>query len=379
MARIPCSAVSFSLLLFLLVGCASFELPRTRNSPATDASRPAVRCLCVWQPVETEDATGQPVRGFGGQVYFFAADSEEPVAVTGDVRVYVFDDTGTPEEQTRPKDIQNYDSLVWKSFLNKSQFGANYSLFVPYQQPGRYEAVCSLRLRLVQPDGTSLFSEMATVKLGGKSREDSSVRHLVSPREHSISPERSRELRVDLQRRGDSSDRATTIGSIKEGNLSLSNNDTTSDQILDDHARLKIQRYEARLAEMHAAYEQSHDRQQHHTRSIEQDIQDLMPAIREVSRGRANRQRVRPAAHEVFSAEEPQPVEHARFNEDRSQSSVWGEYRFQHASQPTSASRSEVEIHTFSRPLNRRRNSVEVPVWSDETQLQALQLARISE
>ena len=386
MIRIPCLLAATSLFLFSSVGCSSLSLPHFGKSPAANVSSHPARCLCLWQPVKTEDASGQPVQGFGGQVYFFEAGSEEPVEVTGDVRVFVFDDVGTPEQQARPKTVEDFDSFVWKSFRNKSQVGTNYALFVPFDQASKYESICSLRLRLVQADGTQVFSDMATVKLAGEPRDDKSIRQLVSPREHSISPERSRELRVDLQRQRDSSDRSTTIGSITEGSLSLSENasssdSTSSDSTLDEHASLKIQRYEARLAEMHHDYERANDqRYQNSPRNIRDEISDLLPAIRKVSHGsRTPQQRVRPAAHEVFSAEEPQRVQHAVYNEDRSQSSFWNDDQSEGRSERTGSSTSDGRIQNFSRPLGRRREPARPRVWSDESQLQALQLARIAE
>lgn len=381
MIRIPCLLAATSLFLFSSVGCSSLSLPHFGNAPAATVSSTPARCLCLWQPVKTEDASGQSVQGFGGQVYFFEAGSEEPVEVEGDVRVFVFDDVGTPEQQARPKDVKDFDPFVWKSFRNKSQVGTNYALFVPYDKASKYESICSLRLRLIQADGTQLFSDMATVKLAGKPREDKSIHQLVSPREHSISPERSRELRVDFQRQRDSSNRSTTIGSIKEGNLSLSENGSSSNSTLEEHTRLKIQRYEAQLAEMHADYEQANGRQYKDSpRNIRDDISDLLPAIRKVSHGsRKPQQRVRPAAHEVFSAEEPQRVQRAVYNDDRSQSSFWSDDQGEGRSERTSQSNSDESIRNFSRPLGRRREPSRQPVWSDESQLHALQLARIAE
>lgn len=381
MIRIPCLLAATSLFLFSSVGCSSLSLPHFGNSPAASVSRNPSRCLCLWQPVKTEDASGQPVQGFGGQVYFFEAGSEEPVEVEGDVRVFVFDDVGTPEQQARPKTVKDFDPFVWKSFRTTSQVGTNYSLFVPYDEASQYESVCSLRLRLVQPDGTQVFSDMATVKLAGEPREDKSIRQLVSPREHSISPERSRELQVDLQRQRRSSDRSTTIGSITEGNLSLSENGSSNNSTLEEHARLKIQRYEAQLAEMHTEYEQTNGRRyQDSPRNIRDEISDLLPAIRKVSHGsRTPRQRVTPAAHDVFSPEEPQPDEQPGFSDDRSQSSLGGSRPMTGTLLPAPESSSGGKIRSFSRPLNRRRHREKSPDWSDENQLQALQLARISD
>lgn len=323
MIRIPCFVAACSLFLFSSVGCTWLTVPHHESPPEAGDFETPVRCLCLWQPVDGVDAAGQSVRGFGGQVYFFAADSEEPVAVDGNVRVFIFDDVGTPDQQARPKDVQDFDSVTWQSFLGKSQFGVNYTVFVPYAQASRYESICSLRLKLSQPDGTQVFSEMATVKLAGEPREDRTIRKLVSPKEHSISPERSQELRVDYQQH-DTSTRAATIGSIQDGNVSRRNNSALPDHRFDDHARLRIQRYEARLAEMHHAYSESNDHlKSQPRRDFETEFADLMPAIRKVSRGESlSRHRVRPAAHEVFSAEEPQSVRRASHNDDRSQSSL---------------------------------------------------------
>jgi hypothetical protein len=382
MIRIPCLLAATSLFLFSSSGCSSLSLPRFGETSKASVSTKPSRCLCLWQPVQTEDANGQPVQGFGGQVYFFEAGSEEPVEVEGDVRVFVFDDVGTPEQQARPKDVKDFDSFVWKSFRNKSQVGTNYALFVPYDKASQYDSICSLRLRLVQPDGAKLFSDMATVKLAGEPREDKSIRQLVSPRERSISPERSRELRVDLQQPSDSSDRSATIGSIQEGNLSLQTFSAISDQSLDDHARLKIQRYEARLAEMHAEYERANGRRyQESPRNVRDEISDLLPAIRKVSHdSRApHHQQVTPAAHEVFSDEEPLPVQRADYDDARSRSSIWNDNRSEVHSGQTSNSTSDGRIKNFSQPLSRRHEPAQQPVWSDDSELQALQLARIAE
>lgn len=381
MIRIPCLLAATSLFLFSSIGCSSLSLPHFGNSPAASVITNPARCLCLWHAVKTEDASGQPVQGFGGQVYFFEANSEEPVEVEGDVRVFVFDDVGTPAQQARPKDVKDFDPFVWKSFRNESQVGTNYALFVPYDKASQYESVCSLRLRLTQPDGTQLFSDMATVKLAGEPREDKSIRQLVSPREHSISPERSRELQVDLQRQHDSSNRSTTIGSIKEGNLSLSENGSPNNSNVEEHARVKIQRYEARLAEMHADYERTNGRRYNDSpRNIRDEISDLLPAIRRVSHGNSRPlQRVKPAAYEVFSAEEPQHVQRAVYNDDCSQSSFWMDDQGEGRSERMSQSNSDGRIRNFSRPLSRRREPSRQPVWSDESQLHALQLARISE
>lgn len=381
MIRIPCLVIAASLFLLSTSGCTSLSLPRLGASSV--ASIKPARCLCLWQPVELEDAAGRPVKGFGGQVYFFEADSEEPVEVDGDVRVFIFDDVGTAEQQARPKSVKDFDTFAWKSFRSESQFGTNYSVFVPYERASRYESTCSLRVRLLRPDGSQLFSDMATVKLPGQPRDDNSIRQLVSPREHSIHPDRSRELRVDLQQPAGTSDRAATIGSIEEGALSLARDDAGSPRSLDDQARLKIQKYEAQLAAMHASFEQRHPSEQRRsTRDVRQEIADLMPAIREVTgRNERSSRRVAPTAHEVFATEEPQhdqPADDRRI--DRSATSIWSDGYSDEDSQTFSDSQgSKPAIQSFSRPLRRAREKPSRSIWSEADRVQALELARIEE
>lgn len=381
MIRIPCLVIAASLFLLSSSGCTSLSLPRLGDSSV--ASVKPGRCLCLWQPVELEDASGRPVKGFGGQLYFFEADSEEPVEVDGDVRVFIFDDVGTPEQQARPKSVKEFDAFTWKSFRSESQFGTNYSVFVPYDRASRYESTCSLRVRLLRPDGSQLFSDMATVKLPGQPRDDNSIRQLVSPREHSVRPDRSRELRVDLQQAAGTSDRAATIGSIEEGNLSMARDDTGSRRTLDDHARLKIQKYEAQLEKMHASFEQSRrSRQRPSTRNVRQEIADLLPAIQEVSRrNERSSRRVTPSAHEVFAPEDPQNDEPAddRHN-DRSATSIWADqYSDQDAQTFNDTRGTKGTIQNFSRPLRRAQKKPARSIWSEVDHVQALELARIEE
>jgi len=329
MTRQPCLFIAASLLALSHIGCSSFRMSGPGRLLKSSNDAVAVRCLCLWQPVETEDITGLPVRGFGGQVYFFSADSEEPVTADGAVSVFVFDDIGTPAEQARPKDIQKYDSLTWKSFQNESQVGTNYSLFVPYKSTSKSEAVCSLRLRLTRPDGSHLFSDMASIKLAGEPREDKSIRQLVSPREHSIRPDRSRELRVNFDPNSISTSRVATIGSIREGGLSLIHEDRTKFSATEsterrsrsagrpnrahttvDQASHSVQQYQEKLAEMHAAFERSSSGKRRTASNLSRDISDLLPAIQRVSGQKQHHHRqVSLSAHEVFSAEEIPPFE----------------------------------------------------------------------
>jgi hypothetical protein len=74
---------------------------------------------------------------------------------------------------------------------------------------------------------------------------------------------------------------------------------------------------------MHGEYTENDDRSGSPSRrTLESEISDLMPAIRRVSHGnKGSLQRVTPAGHEVFSADEPQRVQRADYNDAHSLSS----------------------------------------------------------
>lgn len=172
--------LSVALLTAFSGGCSSLQMSRlTGGSPELtheDASKPAVRALCVWQEARGQNQNGQTARGFGGQIYFFNAVDSMPVVVDGDVRIFLFDDEGTPEEQAKPIGEFDFPREMWRGMLHDSQFGPAFSVFIPYPKPGFHEVGCSLRLRLTRPDGSKLFSEIASLKLSGAPRPDKSPR-----------------------------------------------------------------------------------------------------------------------------------------------------------------------------------------------------------
>lgn len=174
-------SVMFWLFTGLLCGCSTVRVD-TQLPLALPRQSPD-RCLCLWQQAEGQTPDGRTTRGFAGQVYFFSSDSEAPMTVRGQVQVYLFDDHGTPEEQTRPIYQAGFDSAEWESMLHESQLGPVYSLFVPYPRPGDFEANCTLRIRLTGDDGTRVFSELTRIKLTGKPRPQSNTQvHTIDPR-----------------------------------------------------------------------------------------------------------------------------------------------------------------------------------------------------
>ena len=138
--------------------------------PKATAKNPAVRCLCLWEPAEGTGVDNKPARGVAGQIFFFTRDSVSSVAIEGDVRIFVFDDQGSEEEQSKPLHQFDFKDNTFKAFLTPTQFGPAYQLFVPYSRKGRHQAELAIRIRLAQEGAPPVFSDITKVVLNGHER-----------------------------------------------------------------------------------------------------------------------------------------------------------------------------------------------------------------
>lgn len=169
--RLPLACLCLIGLLLGSSGCSSLPSLKRSSIKHATATNPAVRCLCVWQEGAGPGVHGETARGFGGQLFFFPREGEIPVAVQGDLKVFIFDDVGTEQEQSKPIHQLDVSSFELKARLGETQFGPSYSIFVPYTRKGLHEANCALRVKLIRPDGSVLYSDMTQVKLTGTPRK----------------------------------------------------------------------------------------------------------------------------------------------------------------------------------------------------------------
>jgi hypothetical protein len=150
----------------LACGCGSLDLNLAGRHRLDDV---AVReIICLWEPAEGVGLDGLPTRGFAGQLMFFKPGSDQPVPVEGDVRIYVFDNQGTIEEQSRPLHQFDFPSAVWQSFEHDTNLGTAYQVFVPYTRKGGHYAECVVRVRFTAKDQLPVYSKLAGITLPGR-------------------------------------------------------------------------------------------------------------------------------------------------------------------------------------------------------------------
>ncbi len=165
---------AIAILLLSTTGCASLGSfwEKAPAYPLATKERPATQIIAMWRPSNgTHD--GRPTRGFAGNIMFFTSKDTMPALVNGTVRVYVFDDQGTPEEQAKPIRQYDFPGPVWNTYAELSKIGPAYNLFIPYPRPGNHEATCTISMRLIPDDGgPALFSEEAHITLDGNRNPD---------------------------------------------------------------------------------------------------------------------------------------------------------------------------------------------------------------
>lgn len=168
------SGIAISLVCAMaatsLTGCTTFNTVFGKQMPRATASDPVVEIVCLWQPGEGRDPDGLPCKGFLGQIMFLSRSTATPVICEGAVRVYLFDDQGTLEEQIKPLRQFDFDDGSWQIHLTETAFGPTYNVFIPYVRRGVTDANCSLRVRLKNKQGMQVFSDLTNMSLSGHSR-----------------------------------------------------------------------------------------------------------------------------------------------------------------------------------------------------------------
>lgn len=164
-----------SLLIILslqVAGCQSVTTAVHKpfsKLPGKESTTSITEMICLWEQAEGIGLDKQPTRGFAGQLMFFGANKNEPVAINGDVQIYIFDDLGDSQDQSKPIHTFSFEKETFEAFRTQTNLGTAYQLFVPYTRKLPYKATCAIRVKVSSDQGQAqpVYSKMASVILPG--------------------------------------------------------------------------------------------------------------------------------------------------------------------------------------------------------------------
>lgn len=155
------------ILCLALAGCSSLPKP---DFSAWKPAGPVTTVAAAWEPAVSSGEN--PMRGFGGRVYFYDQAMTKPVKATGTVIVYAFDEEGRAPTDSRPNEGFVFDNktLNSKGVYKKSKIGHSYNLWIPWDAAGPEGKAkkISLIVRYIPEKGGSVTSSQSTAYLPGR-------------------------------------------------------------------------------------------------------------------------------------------------------------------------------------------------------------------
>ena len=184
-----CGLPSLLCLLFF-TGCMSALKAPQVDLSALKAPGPVTTVVAAWEPAVS--SSENPMRGFGGRVYFYDQEKNRPVKAKGTVVVYAFDEEGRAPRDSKPNEGFVFDekTLNSKGVYKKSKLGHSYNLWIPWDSAGPEGEArkISLIVRYIPKKGSSAVSKQATVHLPGRrdytmtaSSESRTIQEVLAP------------------------------------------------------------------------------------------------------------------------------------------------------------------------------------------------------
>jgi len=118
----------------LLIGCQFAPKNVPKSWSWSEEEKPVVpdRILAIWTDTVLRQPNQPGVRGFGGRVFFYEKDGNDPIEVDGKLVVFVFDaDDHDPENQ---KPLRKYviEADDFEKHMSKTSIGPAYSVWLPW-------------------------------------------------------------------------------------------------------------------------------------------------------------------------------------------------------------------------------------------------------
>jgi hypothetical protein len=131
-----------------------------------------VRIVSTWTDTIMRQTGKTPQRGFGGRVSFYGKDGNDPILVDGQFVVYAFDETNREPTDNRPTRRYVFPPDQLPIRMSKSELGASYSFWLPWDEVGGPQTNISLIGRFEPKKGSVIVGEQTQHLLPGTLRSN---------------------------------------------------------------------------------------------------------------------------------------------------------------------------------------------------------------
>jgi hypothetical protein len=139
--------------------------------PFRDKDKPQegtpVRMVSTWTDTVLSQPGQKPQRGFGGRIMFYDKEGKKPILVEGQLVVYAFDEAGREQTDNKPTRRYVFPADQMPVHMSKSELGASYSFWLPWDEAGGPRATLSLISRFEPKGGAVVTSEQTKHVLPG--------------------------------------------------------------------------------------------------------------------------------------------------------------------------------------------------------------------
>ena len=184
-----------ALALSLFGGCAGPWTSDWHTSDMFDLKKPwpfkdddkpkkgtPVRMASTWTDTILRQGGATPQRGFGGRVMFYAKEGNEPILVDGQFVVYAFDETNREPTDNKPTRRYVFPPEQVAVRESKSELGASYSFWLPWDEVGGPQTNISLICRFEPKKGSVIVGEQTQHLLPGELRPNTMVASNTPPK-----------------------------------------------------------------------------------------------------------------------------------------------------------------------------------------------------
>jgi hypothetical protein len=139
--------------------------------PFRDKDKPQegipVRMVGAWTDTVMSQPGQKPQRGFGGRLMFYDKDGKKPILVDGQLVVYAFDEAGRDPADNKPTRRYVFPADQMPVHMSKSEIGASYSFWLPWDEAGGPKTEVSLICRFEPKGGAVVTGEQTKHLLAG--------------------------------------------------------------------------------------------------------------------------------------------------------------------------------------------------------------------